>query len=128
MIESQRHDLERLTTPILQVAEGVLTVPILGSISAERAMVITERLLEAIQHNQARFAIVDITGTEVVDTHTANHLIRLTRTVALLGARCIVTGIQPAVAQTLVALDTDFHNVVTLATLRDGLEYCASAR
>ncbi|PRP99312.1 STAS domain-containing protein [Enhygromyxa salina] len=127
MIESQRRDIDALTTPIMQIWDRVLTLPILGSLTGERAEALTQRLLSEIQRTQARFAILDITGVEVIDTNTANHLIRVTRTVSLLGATCVITGTQPAVAQTMVAIETNFGAVVTLATLRDGLEYCMRA-
>jgi len=128
VIEAQRRDLDALGTPILRVGKGVLALPILGSITSDRAVVITERLLDQIRQEQARYAIIDVTGVTLIDTDTANHLIRLTRTVGLLGARCIITGIRPAIAQTLVALDADFGELVLLATLRDGLDYCANRR
>lgn len=127
VIDAQRRDIENLTTPIMQIWDRVLTLPILGSMSTRQAELMTDRLLAQIQRTQARFAILDITGVEVIDTSTANQLIQVTRTVKLLGARCIITGIRPAVAQTMVALQSDFGGVVTLATLRDGLEYCMRA-
>ena len=86
-----------------------------------------DRLLAEIQRTQSRFAILDVTGVDMIDSHTADHLLRITRAVELLGARCVVTGIRAAVAQTIVELDSSFGGVVTLATLRDGLKYCMSA-
>ncbi len=127
VIEAQRRDLEALSTPIIQVWDGVLTLPVLGNLSGSRAQSMMDRLLGEIHRTQARFAILDVTGVDVIDSNTANHLLRVTRAVELLGARCIITGIRAAVAQTMVAIDSNFGGVVTLATLRDGLKYCMSA-
>ena len=116
--------IEALSTPILQVWDRVLALPILGAVPNERASQIMDHLLAEIQRTQAHYAILDVTGVEVIDTHTADHLLKVARAVQLLGARCIITGIQPAVAQTMVTLQTSFGNIVTLATLRDGIKYC----
>lgn len=124
MIRAQRRDLEALSAPILQIWDGVLTLPVLGGLSSERSEDITDRLLSEIQRTQARYAIIDVTGVEMIDTNTADHLLRIIRAVELLGACCVITGIRPAVAQTMVALGTGLSGIVTLSTLRDGLEYC----
>ncbi|MCA9656884.1 MAG: STAS domain-containing protein [Myxococcales bacterium] len=127
VIEAQRRDLDALSTPIMQIWDGVLTLPVLGALSSVRAQSMMDRLLAEIQRTQSRFAILDVTGVDMIDSHTADHLLRITRAVELLGARCVVTGIRAAVAQTIVELDSSFGGVVTLATLRDGLKYCMSA-
>jgi rsbT co-antagonist protein RsbR len=120
--------IESLTAPILHVWDRVLAVPVLGSLSGERTAALMERLLTEIQRTRSAWAILDVTGVDIIDTHTANHLLRVARAVELLGARCIITGIQPAVAQTMVALEASFAGIVTRATLRDGLEYCMGPR
>jgi rsbT co-antagonist protein RsbR len=116
--------IESLSAPILHVWDGVLALPVLGSLSGERAASLMERLLTEIQRTRSQWAILDVTGVDIIDTSTANHLLRVARAVELLGARCIITGIQPAVAQTMVALEASFTGIVTRATLRDGLKYC----
>jgi rsbT co-antagonist protein RsbR len=130
--EREAHDrlalIESLSAPILHVWDRVLALPVLGSLSAERAAALMERLLTEIQRTRSAWAILDVTGVDIIDTHTANHLLRVARAVELLGARCIITGIQPAVAQTMVALEASFSSIVTRATLRDGLKYCMGPR
>lgn len=120
--------IETLTAPILHVWEGVLALPVLGSMSGQRAVLLMERLLNELQRTRSRWAILDVTGVDMIDTHTADSLLRVARSVELLGGQCIITGIQPAVAQTMVALDASFSGIVTRATLRDGLEYCMRSR
>jgi rsbT co-antagonist protein RsbR len=82
------------------------------------------RLLEAIVHKKARYTIIDLTGVEFIDTATAEHLLRLVLAAELLGARCIITGIRPTIAQTMVSIGIDLSRLTTLASLRDGLMYC----
>jgi rsbT co-antagonist protein RsbR len=124
MIEQQRLTIRELSTPILDLWEGVLTLPVVGVIDTQRAVEMTERLLGRVVETGARWVILDITGVEIVDTSTADHLVRLTRAAGLLGTRCIVTGIGPNVARTLVAMGVDLGGVRTLRTLRDGLRAC----
>lgn len=116
--------IESLSSPILRVWDGVLALPLLGALSSERTTNLMDRLLTEIQRTQTKYAILDVTGVDVVDTHTADHLLKVARAVELLGARCIITGVQPAVAQTMVGLQADLSSIVTRATLRDGLKYC----
>lgn len=119
--------IERLSAPILRVWDGVLALPILGSLSAERSADLMERLLNEIQATQSRYAILDLTGVETVDTYTADHLLKVARAVELLGTQCIVTGVRPAVAQTMANIQASFSDIVTCATLRDGIKYCMTA-
>lgn len=121
LIEKQQNIIRELSTPILDVSEGVLLVPVVGAIDAERATEMTERLLGRVVQRGARAVILDVTGVDVVDTLTADHLVRLTRATNLLGARSVITGISPAVARTLVEMGGDLGGVRTLRTLRDGL-------
>lgn len=120
--------IETLSAPILQVSDGVLAVPIMGAMSGERTSALTERVLAELQRTQSRYAIIDVTAVEIVDTSTADHLLRVARSIELLGGRCIITGIRPAVAQTMSNLDADLGNIVTLATLRDGIGFCTRGR
>jgi rsbT co-antagonist protein RsbR len=119
--------IEALSAPILQVWDGVLALPVLGGLAGERAVSLMDRLLAELQRTRSTYAILDVTGVDVIDTHTADYLLKIARSVQLLGGSCIITGIRPAVAQTMVTLDASFGRVVTLATLRDGIKYCMTA-
>lgn len=118
-----QHTLSELSTPIVPVYEGILVLPLVGSINRSRASEITERLLEAIAANQAEIVIIDITGVPVIDTDTANHLITTTRAANLLGSQVVLVGIGAEIAQTIVHLDIDLHRLVTLANLQSGIAY-----
>jgi rsbT co-antagonist protein RsbR len=123
-IERQRYAIETLSTPILQVWNDVLALPVIGIVDSKRSAELMEKLLGSIVTKQARFVILDITGVDVVDTRTADHFIKLVSSAQLLGAECFVTGIQPAVAQTLVEIGVDLSSITTLRTLQDGLREC----
>jgi len=123
-IEQQRVAISQLSSPIIQVWEGVLTVPIVGQIDPGRAALLLEELLGAVLRARARFAILDLTGVDVVDTAAVDHFFKILGAVELLGARCIMTGIKPAVAQTMVTLGVDMSRMTTMATLEDALHSC----
>lgn len=112
------------STPIIQVWDDIVTMPVVGLVDSVRAADMKNALLEAVSRTGARFAIVDLTGVDTVDTATADHLLRVMRAVRLLGARCVITGIQPAVAQIIVGLGLELQGVVTLRSLREGLRFC----
>lgn len=116
--------IQELSTPLLQIWEGVLVLPVIGVVDTRRSAQIMERVLEGIVAQQASYVILDITGVEVVDTKTADHFIKVVRASSLLGARCIITGIRPAVAQTLVDIGVDLSAIRTLGNLREGLAEC----
>jgi rsbT co-antagonist protein RsbR len=124
LIARQEEAIRALSTPIIEVWDGVLTLPLVGIVDSQRAAETMERLLDAITQKSARFAIIDLTGVEVVDTSTADHIFKLIRAAELLGARCIITGIRPAVAQTMVSIGLDLTKMITLANLREGLKSC----
>lgn len=123
-IERQREAISQLSSPIIQVWQGVLTVPIIGTIDAVRAAHLLENLLAAVLRARARYAILDLTGVDVVDTSAADHFVKILRAVELLGAQCIITGIKVVVAQTMVALGVDLSGVTTMANLEDALQSC----
>jgi len=123
-VEQQRMTISALSTPIIDVWDGVVTLPVVGVIDTQRAMEMTERLLSRIVQTGARAVIIDLTGVEIVDTATADHLARLTRAAELLGARCIVTGIGPNIARTLVGMGVELGRVRTLRTLKEALRVC----
>lgn len=122
--EAQQDVLQSMSTPIIQVWDEILTMPVVGLVDSVRASDMKNALLETVARTGAKFAIVDLTGVDTVDTATADHLLRVMRAVGLLGARCVITGIQPAVAQIIVGLGLDMQGVVTLRSLREGLKFC----
>jgi rsbT co-antagonist protein RsbR len=123
-IEQQRMAIRDLSTPIIELWEDILTLPIVGVVDTQRSVEMTERLLHRIVQGKARCVIIDITGVEVVDTMTANHFIKMVNAARLLGAYCVVTGISPLIAQTLVQIGVDLREVKTLSSLKEGLREC----
>jgi len=117
--------VHQLSVPILPIMEGVLVAPLVGEIDAGRAELLQQRLLGRIVADRARVAILDITGVPVVDAQISAWLIQATAAARLLGARCILVGINPEVSQALVSSGIDLGDMVTRATLREGLEYAA---
>ncbi|WP_170319684.1 PAS domain-containing protein [Polyangium spumosum] len=123
VIQRQQEVIFNLETPVIQVWDHVLTLPMVGVVDSKRAARVTDDLLAQVSRTQARFAILDLTGVDVVDTATAGHMLNIISAVRLLGAEGIITGIRPNVAQTMVSLGLDLSQVRTLATLRDGLSF-----
>ena len=121
-IERQQAAIRELSTPIIEVWAGVLCLPVVGIVDSQRSAEMTETLLEMIVAKQARTAIVDITGIDVMDTKTADHFIKMAKAVRLLGADCILSGINPGIAQTLTHIGVDLTGVRTLRSLRDALQ------
>ncbi|MFO0560778.1 MAG: STAS domain-containing protein [Polyangiales bacterium] len=121
-IERQRMAIADLSAPIMDVWDGVIALPVIGLVDTQRSVELTERLLERISASGARCVIVDVTGVDVVDTATANHLLQMIRSASLLGAFCVVSGISPQVAQTLVQLDVDLSAIRTVRNLKDALK------
>lgn len=127
LIERQQSVIADLETPVIQVWDGVITLPMVGVVDSRRAARVTEDLLKRVSQTQAQFAILDLTGVEVVDTATAGHLLNMISAVRLLGAEGVVTGIRPTIAQTIVSLGVDLTSVRTFGTLRDGLAFAIRA-
>lgn len=123
-VEAQQHAIESMSTPIIQVWDDIVTMPVVGLVDSMRAADMKNSLLETVARTRAKFAIVDLTGVDTVDTATADHLLKVMRAVGLLGARCVITGIQPSVAQIIVGLGLDMQGVTTLRSLREGLKFC----
>ncbi|NJN65564.1 MAG: PAS domain S-box protein [Chloroflexaceae bacterium] len=123
VIEAQQIAIRELSTPLLPLAENVVALPLVGTIDSDRAQQVMETLLEGVAQFRAEVAIVDITGVSVVDSQVANALIQAAQAVNLLGARVVLTGIGPAIAQTLVGLGADLGEVVTRANLQSGIAY-----
>ena len=123
-INDQQDAIHSMSTPIIQVWDDIVTMPVVGLVDSARAADMKSSLLEVVARTGAKFAIVDLTGVDILDTATADHLLKVMRAVGLLGARCILTGIQPSVAQIVVSLGVDMEGVVTRRSLREGLKYC----
>jgi rsbT co-antagonist protein RsbR len=128
VIERQSSTIRALATPVIQVWDQVLCLPVIGIVDSARTAEMMQGLLESIVREQARFAIVDLTGVEVVDTSTADHLIQLFVAARVLGVEGILCGIRPAVAQTVVALGLELGSVRTMRSLRDALKWCIRTR
>lgn len=124
VIEAQKQQIHHLSLPIIEVWDGVLTLPIVGVLDDARASRIMEGLLEAVVRTQSRHVIVDLTAVEAIDAAVAEHLVRMIRAVELLGARGVLAGMAPAVAQTLVSLEVDLSAIPALADLRGALLDC----
>jgi rsbT co-antagonist protein RsbR len=122
-IEEQRSAIRELSTPVMEVWKGILCLPIVGIMETARSAEMTDALLKAVVATRARYTIVDITGIEIMDTSTADHFIRMAKAVRLLGAECVLTGINPQIARTLVHMGVDMEEVVTHRSLRDALQH-----
>ncbi len=127
-IAAQREELIELSTPVIDVWEGVLTVPILGSLDSERASRVSEALLTQIVEKRAGVAIIDISGISAVDSAVADRLIRTAKAVKLVGAEAILTGVGVEIAQTIADLGIDMEGLRTMSTLKDGLRYVISRK
>ncbi|MEU2226369.1 STAS domain-containing protein [Streptomyces sp. NPDC018347] len=123
LIERQRQQLLEVATPVIKLWEGTVAVPLIGTLDSARSQVVMESLLEAIVDQRARYAILDITGVSTVDSLVAQHLMKTVAAARLMGAECIVSGIRPAIAQTIVQLGIDLGSVLTRASLADALAY-----
>lgn len=123
IIKRQQMELMELSTPVVQVWEGILVLPIIGTLDTARTQVVMENLLQAIVETASDIAIIDITGVPMVDTSVAQHLIKTVTAARLMGARCIVSGIRPQIAQTMVNLGVTFADITTRASLADALAY-----
>jgi rsbT co-antagonist protein RsbR len=126
-IEDQQRAIHELSAPVINVWDSVLTVPLIGVMDNERANELIERLLAAASRSSTRYVILDLTGVDALDTSIAGHLLRLLRSLRLLGVEGLVTGISPQVAQTMVGLGVELEDVRTFRSLRESLRYCMKA-
>ncbi|MFF8032757.1 STAS domain-containing protein [Streptomyces sp. NPDC016626] len=124
MIDRQRLQLLEVATPVIKLWDGIVAVPLIGTLDSARSQGVMETLLDAVVDQHARFAILDITGVPTVDSLVAQHLMKTVAAARLMGAECVVSGIRPAIAQTMVHLGLDLGTVKTRATLADALGYC----
>ncbi|GAA2011340.1 STAS domain-containing protein [Catenulispora yoronensis] len=123
VISSQAEQLMELATPVVKLWDGVIAVPLVGTLDSARTQVVMEKMLQALIDTGSEQAIIDITGVPAVDTQVAQHLLKTVVAARLMGAECTVSGIRPQIAQTIVALGIDFGDIVTKATLADALRH-----
>ncbi|HEX8718667.1 MAG TPA: STAS domain-containing protein [Gemmatimonadaceae bacterium] len=119
IIARQQQDMLELSTPVVSLWDGILALPMIGTLDSARTQVVMEALLQRIVERQAAVAIIDITGVPTVDTLTAQHLLKTITAARLMGAECIISGIRPQIAQTIVHLGVDLGGVTTKASLAD---------
>jgi rsbT co-antagonist protein RsbR len=128
LIARQRQQLMELSTPVIKLWDGVVAVPLIGTLDSARSQVVMENLLSTIVDQHASVAILDITGVPTVDSLVAQHLMKTVQAARLIGAECVLSGIRPAIAQTVVQLGIDLSGVVTKAGLADALAYALRRR
>ncbi|RZI99193.1 MAG: STAS domain-containing protein [Rubrivivax sp.] len=121
IIARQQQELLELSTPVIKMWEGVLAVPMIGTLDSGRTQLVMEALLQRIVDTGSTIAIIDITGVPTVDTLVAQHLLKTVTAIRLMGAECIISGIRPQIAQTIVHLGIDLAGIITKATLADAL-------
>lgn len=123
VIMRQNNEMNEISTPVIRVWEGVLALPIIGTLDSERTQTVMESLLQEIVNTESNIAILDISGVPTVDTLVAQHLIKTVNATRLMGAECIISGIKPEIAQTIVHLGINLEGVQTKATLAAALKY-----
>src|SRR5580698_10097023 len=123
IITDQATSMLELSTPVVRLWDGIIAVPLVGTLDSARTQLVMEKLLETLVATGADHAVLDITGVPTVDTEVAQHLLKTVNAARLLGAECIICGIRPQVAQTIVSLGIEFGDIATKATLADALHY-----
>ncbi|OLE28919.1 MAG: anti-anti-sigma factor [Actinobacteria bacterium 13_1_20CM_3_71_11] len=121
LISDQAEQLLELSTPVVKLWDGIVAVPLVGTLDSARAQVVMERLLQTLVDTGSPYAIIDITGVPAVDTQVAQHILKTVVAARLMGADCVISGIRPQIAQTIVALGIEFGDIVTKASLADAL-------
>jgi rsbT co-antagonist protein RsbR len=121
IINRQQQEMMELSTPVVRLFDGIVAVPLIGTLDSARTQVVMENLLQRIVETSAEIAIIDITGVPTVDTLVAQHLLKTVAAARLMGADCIISGIRPQIAQTIIHLGVDLQNVTTKATMADAL-------
>ena len=121
VINRQQQELLELSTPVVKLWDGVLALPMIGTLDSARTQIVMESLLQKIVDTGSEIAIIDITGVPTVDTLVAQHLLKTVTAIRLMGADCIISGVRPQIAQTIVHLGVDLQGVITKATLADAL-------
>ena len=126
VILRQTDEISEISTPVIKVWDGILALPIIGTLDSSRTQVVMENLLQEIVNTGSTIAILDISGVPAVDSLVAQHLIKTVSATRLMGAECIISGIRPEIAQTVVHLGIDLSNIITKATLASALRYAFS--
>ncbi len=121
VINRQQQELLELSTPVVKLWDGILALPMIGTLDSARTQVVMESLLQKIVDTESQIAILDITGVPTVDTLVAQHLLKTVTALRLMGAECIISGVRPQIAQTIVHLGVDLQGVTTKASLADAL-------
>ncbi|HEY0137614.1 MAG TPA: GAF domain-containing protein [Nannocystis sp.] len=124
LIEAQQAALQRMASPVLEVWDGVLAVPLAGGFDAARRALLTDVLVAAIRERHAAFVLLDLTGVDIVGPDTAEALVRMTRAAGVCGAQCLLSGIHGEVAQTMGSLHAELRGLVTTSSLKTGLQHC----
>src|SRR6516225_7860945 len=125
-IKRQQEEMLELSTPVVKIFPGILGLPLIGTLDSARTQIVMETLLQEIVRSGAALAIIDITGVPTVDTLVAQHLLKTVAAARLMGADCIISGIRPQIAQTIVHLGVELSNVVTKATIADAFAIALS--
>lgn len=128
IIRRQEKDMVELSTPVVVLWEGILALPVIGTLDSARSQVVMENLLQKIVETGSSYAIIDITGVPTVDTLVAQHLLKTISAARLMGAECIISGIRPQIAQTIVHLGVDLQGVATKSTLADAFAIALTGR
>lgn len=123
VITDQAEELLELSTPVVKLWEGIVAVPLVGTLDSARTQVVMEKLLQTLVDTGSQHAVIDITGVPAVDTEVAQHLLKTIVAARLMGAQCTISGIRPQIAHTIVTLGIEFGDIVTKATLADALLY-----
>lgn len=123
VILRQTNEIEEISTPVIRVWDGILALPIIGTLDSQRTQIVMENLLQEIVETGSSIAILDISGVPAVDSLVAQHLIKTVSATRLMGAECIISGIRPEIAQTVVHLGIDLSNIITKASLASALAY-----
>ncbi|OBS10168.1 STAS domain-containing protein [Acidihalobacter prosperus] len=121
-IQAQQEELRQTATPITEIWDGVLTLPVIGSLDSSRTMVVMEKLLSRIESDRAQVVVIDVTGVVAIDSQVSHHLIQMIRAIGLMGATAILTGIRPDIARAITSLNIDLGAVTTRSTLSEGLK------
>ncbi|WP_238533792.1 STAS domain-containing protein [Pedobacter agri] len=123
VILRQTDEIAEISTPVIRVWDGILALPIIGTLDSSRTQIVMENLLQEIVETGSSIAILDISGVPAVDSLVAQHLIKTVSATRLMGAECIISGIRPEIAQTVVHLGIDLSNIITKASLASALSY-----
>lgn len=121
VINRQQEEMLEMSTPVVKLWKGILAIPLIGTLDSARTQIVMESLLQKIVESESQIAIIDITGVPTVDTLVAQHLIKTVTALRLMGAECIISGVRPQIAQTIVHLGVDLQNIATKANLADAL-------